>query len=49
MVPLRGDILRMIGAAAATGSLIPNGHYGFWNRARPRDNEAVRLFAQACR
>ena len=29
MVPLRGDILRMIGAAAATGSLISNGHYSW--------------------
>ncbi len=39
----------MLGAAAATGSLLSNGHYSFWNRASPRDNEAVRLFARACR
>ena len=49
MVPLRGDILRMVGAAAATGSLISNAHYSFWNWALPRDYEVVRLFAQACR
>ena len=49
VVPLRGDIRRMLGAAAATGSLISNGYYSFWNRASPRENEVVRLFARACR
>ena len=48
-VETRTDILRMLAAAAVTDSLVSNGHYSFWNRASPLDNQQVRLFAQACR
>ena len=49
LVTIRSEVLRMLRAAAQTGSLISNGHQSFWNRTSPQANALVIAFAERCR